>query len=80
MKAKVELPQLTEEQVERIIEEVSKNINEDHVNYDSICCASDGISSGIWLFKETFRETFGIKVEWPEEENEEDYEDIKDEE
>ncbi len=69
------LPELTAEQVEAIIAAVSKNLNEDHVNYDSICCASDGISSGIWLFEETFRETFGIKVTWPENEEEEDEDD-----
>lgn len=74
-KKEISLPELTHEQVEEIIKQVRKNLNTDHVNYDNICCASDGISSGIWLFVDTFRETYGIKVTWPEDESEDEEED-----
>ena len=69
--AKKELPKLpilTQQEVEDVIKNIENFKYKDKLNYEGICCGTDGVEMGFSAALDVFRELYGIKVEWPGEE------------
>lgn len=58
------LPPLNLEEIGSIIKAARENYDDEKVNWDSMCCASDSHTDGYNMAFDLIRELCGAKIEW----------------